>query len=111
MSFVPKGYVNYQSTCVFTRKNVPKVLLEPHYTKVGVYGQLHVLCGELKFYGYADKRGEPEKVVLVKANETAISHPEYWHRVEPLTDDTEFEIRFFAHKDSPLVCDVEPKSS
>gem|GEM_PF-6882211 len=43
MSFIPKGYVNDQSTCVFTSKNVPKVLLEPHQTKRGVYGQLHVL--------------------------------------------------------------------
>ncbi|WP_299798495.1 DUF1971 domain-containing protein [uncultured Shewanella sp.] len=111
MSFVPKGYVNYHSTCVFTTKSMPKVLLEPHYTRVGVYGLLHVICGELRFYGYADKSAKPEKVVLVKANETAISHPQYWHRFEPLTDDTQFEIHFFAHEGSPLLGEVGLKKT
>ncbi|WP_076407466.1 DUF1971 domain-containing protein [Shewanella sp. UCD-KL12] len=95
MSCVPKGYVSYKSTKVFTKTSTPAALLEPHITKPGFYEQVHVLHGELAFYGYCDNHTKTDKQVRVKQNETAISHPYYWHRIEPLTDDTEFEIHFF----------------
>jgi tellurite resistance-related uncharacterized protein len=103
MSLVPKDFVNYKSTLVLTQNNVPKMLLHMHNTKVGVYGQIQVLVGALKFYGFTDRRGVQDKEVVIKAGETAISHPEYWHKVELLTEDTQFRIHFYAHKDSAIV--------
>lgn len=96
MSFIPKGYVNYESTDIFTKESVPKVLLEPHYTKNGVYEQIHVLSGALKYLGYEPLSLVADKEVLVKANETAMAHPFYLHRLEPASDDLTFEIRFFS---------------
>lgn len=96
MSFIPKGYTNLESTDVFTNENVPKVLLEPHYTRKGVYEQIHVLSGSLKFFGYKACSESAEKEVLVKVNETAMAHPYYLHRLEPASDDLKFKIRFFS---------------
>lgn len=96
MSFIPKGYANYESTDIFTKESVPKVLLAPHYTKSGVYEQIHVLSGALKYLGYEPLSLVADKEVLVKANETAMAHPYYLHRLEPVSDDLRFEIRFFS---------------
>jgi tellurite resistance-related uncharacterized protein len=96
MSFIPKGYTNFESTGIFTNESVPKVLLEPHYTRKGVYGQVHVLNGHLKFFGYKNGTQSADKEVLIKANETAMAHPYYLHRLEPASEDLEFEIRFFS---------------
>lgn len=103
MSLVPKGYVNYKSTQVYDCETVPKMLLHRHNTKAGVYGQIQVLSGQLKFIGFTQRRGESDKEVIIKENETAISHPQYWHKVELLTPDTQFIIHFYAHEDSDIV--------
>ncbi|NRD72623.1 DUF1971 domain-containing protein [Shewanella sp. VB17] len=95
MSFIPKGYTYDQSTEVYTKESVPKMLLERHYTKKGVYGQIHVLSGTLKYFGYKGSSLDADKEVLVKAHETAMAHPNYFHRLEPASDDLKFEIHFF----------------
>ena len=96
MSCVPKGYKSYKSSGVFTRVTIPEALSLPHFTKDGIYEQIHVLQGEVKFYGYQGQDSQVEKEVLVKVDETAISHPNYWHKIEPLTEDTQFEVTFYA---------------
>ncbi len=103
MPLVPKDYINYRSTPVYDAVTTPKTLLHRHNTKAGVYGQIQVLQGQLKFTGFKDKRGDLDKEVIINANETAISHPQYWHKVELLTPDTQFRVNFFAHKDSVIV--------
>lgn len=103
MALVPKDYVNYKSTPVYDIETVPKMLLHRHNTKVGVYGQIQVLKGQLKFVGFEERRGEVDKEIIIKENETAISHPQYWHRVELLTPDTQFRVNFYAHKSSEIV--------
>ncbi|GIU45193.1 tellurite resistance protein TehB [Shewanella colwelliana] len=95
MSFVPKGYVKCQKTQVFAVNSIPAIYRERHFTRRGVYEQIHVIRGELMFYGYKDKEGDVEREVRLKASETAISHPEYWHSIAPLTADTQFEIHFY----------------
>ncbi|MBW8183435.1 DUF1971 domain-containing protein [Shewanella nanhaiensis] len=96
MSFTPKGYTHCESTQVYTNENVPKILLEPHYTKMGVYEQIHVLCGVLKYLGCNSHTQITDKEVVIKANETAMAHPNYLHRLEPASDDLKFEIRFYS---------------
>lgn len=95
MSCVPKGYVKCKTTPVFDKDNIPNIYSQRHFTRSGVYGQIHVIQGEVKFYGYESKVGESNKELILKANETAISHPEYWHRIEPISDDALFEIHFY----------------
>ncbi|AQS39700.1 hypothetical protein Sps_04615 [Shewanella psychrophila] len=95
MSCVPKGYKSYKSSGVFTRGSIPESLAQPHFTKTGIYEQIHVLQGKVRFYGYQGNPLQAEKEVLIKADETAISHPNYWHKIEPLTDDTQFEVTFY----------------
>lgn len=102
MPLVPKNYVNCHSSEVFTKATVPERLLQPHVMQAGIYGQIQVLNGTLKYYGLRDRQGAVLKEIILKANETAISHPEFWHKLELLTDDTEFRINFYAHKDSTV---------
>ena len=103
MALIPKDFVNYKSTPIFSHDSVPKMLLHMHNTKAGVYGQIQVLAGQLTFYGFTDRRGELDKQIVINAGKTAISPPEYWHKVELMTDDTEFRIHFYAQKDSEIV--------
>jgi len=103
MSAIPDDYVNYKSTQVMTPNNVPKMFLHLHNTRAGVYGKICVLSGELKFYGFTDRRGEVEQEITIKAGEHAVSPPEYWHKVEFLTEGTQFKVDFYAQQDSDIV--------
>lgn len=100
MSKIPTNHINYKSTKIFNKDNIPQLLLYSHNTKAGVYGEIVVLTGKLKFYGLKEHKGEVEKELIIKSGETAISPPQYWHRVEFLTHDTTFKINFYADKDS-----------
>ncbi|KIO36399.1 MULTISPECIES: DUF1971 domain-containing protein [unclassified Shewanella] len=102
MSFVPKGYVKCKKTPVYSEQDMPAIYRERHFTRHGVYEQIHVIQGELMFFGYLDKQGEVNREVRLLANETAISHPGYWHSIKPLTPDTRFEIHFFIKPDGPV---------
>ncbi|UJF22366.1 DUF1971 domain-containing protein [Shewanella sp. OMA3-2] len=103
MMNIPTDFVNYKTTAVFTKTNVPKLFLFEHNTKAGVYGKICVSVGSLKFYGFAERRGAIDKEVVINAGEFGISAPEYWHKVEFLTADTAFTVQFYAHKDSEIV--------
>ncbi len=103
MSSIPNDFINYKSTPVFTQGNIPKMFLHLHNTKSGVYGKIIVTKGQLKFYGFAERRGDIEQEIIINAEQSAISPPEYWHKVEFLTDDTEFHVDFYAQKDSEIV--------
>ncbi len=103
MISIPDDFVNYKSTPHFTHTNIPKMFLHLHNTKAGVYGKICVIKGQLKFYGFTDRRGEIEQEIIIEAHHTAISAPEYWHKVEFLNDETEFYVDFYAQKESDIV--------
>lgn len=103
MTTIPTDFIHYKSTPIFNRHSVPKMFLHLHNTKAGVYGQIHVLSGKLKFYGFKDRRAEVEKEVTIDAGHTAISPPQYWHKVELMTADTEFRVDFWAKIGSAIV--------
>ncbi|WP_392339559.1 DUF1971 domain-containing protein [Moritella marina] len=105
MPAIPTDFVNYKSTPVFTPDNIPKMFLHLHNTRAGVYGQINVLSGELKFYGFAERRGAVEQEIVIKQGELAVSPPEYWHKVEFMTDDTRFRVDFYAQQDSDIVAE------
>lgn len=54
---MPAGYAEYRRTAVFDAATVPKGLLREHRTKVGTWGVLHVLGGELDFVVLQPERG------------------------------------------------------
>ena len=99
---IPADFVNYKTTFLMNKGNIPKLFLFEHNTKAGVYGKICVARGELKFSGFQARRGEVEQEITIKAGEIAVSAPEYWHKVELMTEDTEFKVEFYAQKDSEI---------
>lgn len=100
---IPDTFINYKSTPVFEKHSVPKVFLHLHNTRSGVYGKICVTSGALKFFGFTQRRSDIEQEILIEAGSFAISPPEYWHKVEFLTEDTMFRVDFYADKDSEIV--------
>lgn len=103
MLSIPDDFINYKSTPSFTKSNIPKMFLHLHNTKAGVYGKICVTQGELKFFGFTERRGDVEQEVTITAGQSALSPPEYWHKVAFLTEDTEFHVDFYAQKQSDIV--------
>ncbi|GEA52697.1 hypothetical protein VIN01S_35010 [Vibrio inusitatus NBRC 102082] len=100
---IPHDFINYKKTDIFSKEQIPKMFLFEHNTKAGVYGKINVLTGTLKFTGFTERRGDVENETLINAGECLISPPEYWHKVEFMTDDTQFFVEFYAQKDSEIV--------
>lgn len=100
---IPNDFVHYKTTPLFTVNNIPKLFLFEHNTKAGVYGKICVATGSLKFYGFSERRGVIEQEVVIHAGEEGISPPEYWHKVEFLSDDTTFHVEFYAQASSDIV--------
>lgn len=103
MNNLPENFVNYKSTAVFDKNSVPKMFLHLHNTRVGVYGKICVISGTLQFYGFAHRKGNIEQEISIVAGDFAVSPPEYWHKVEFLTEETTFRVDFYADKDSDIV--------
>lgn len=94
---IPKNFTHTRSTPFWDKESVPKALLTHHNTKKGVYGRLSVMRGAVKYYGFASETApEQEMEVTIMAGEFGISPPQYWHCIELLSDDTYFNIDFFA---------------
>jgi Uncharacterized protein/domain, possibly involved in tellurite resistance len=94
---IPVHFRHTRSTPFWDKKTVPQALLTHHNTKKGVYGRLSVMQGAVKYIGFANEHdAEPAVELVIEAGHFGISPPEYWHRVELLTDDTYFNIDFFA---------------
>lgn len=100
---IPVDFVNYKTTFLMNKDNIPKLFLFEHNTKAGVYGKICVAVGELKFSGFKNRRGEVEQEITIKAGDFGISPPEYWHKVELMTEDTAFKVEFYAQQDSEIV--------
>ena len=103
MNKIPANFVKYKSTPAFDKNNVPKMFLHLHNTRTGVYGKICVISGTLKFFGFTDRRGDIEQEISIVAGEYAVSPPEYWHKVEFLTEGTKFRVDFYAEKDTDIV--------
>jgi len=76
---LPAHFVAYRSTPVFTHDTVPAGLRKDHTTRVGTWGKIHVLEGQLRY------RVDEWKVDKVLTPDTlGIVVPEVLHNVEPL---------------------------
>ena len=100
---IPKHFVHTRSTPFWDKKSVPQALLTHHNTKKGVYGRLSVMCGAVKYYGFSgEHETEHEMETTIIAGQFGISPPLSWHRIELLSDDTYFNLEFFADPDVAL---------
>jgi tellurite resistance-related uncharacterized protein len=94
---IPFHFRHTRSTPFWNKETVPQALLTHHNTKKGVYGRLSVMAGAVKYIGFHNQHDEtPEIEVVIEAGHFGISPPQYWHRIELLTDETYFNIDFFA---------------
>ena len=105
MNKIPDNFINYKSTPTFDKNSVPKMFLHLHNTRAGVYGKICVTSGTLKFFGFTQRRGEIEQEISIESGGFAISPPEYWHKIEFLTEETQFRVDFYADIESEIVKD------
>ncbi|MGL5602187.1 MAG: DUF1971 domain-containing protein [Silvania sp.] len=100
---IPDNFVHTRTTPFWNKETAPKALLTHHNTKAGVYGRLSVMHGAVKYIGFPDATStEPDREQVIEAGAFGISPPQKWHRIELLTDDTWFNIDFFADPDVTL---------
>lgn len=101
---IPKNFRHTRSTPFWEKATVPQALLTHHNTKKGVFGRLSVMQGAVKYIGFGDNEQNTTPVIeqVIEAGHFGISPPQYWHRIELLTDDTCFNIDFFADPDVSL---------
>ncbi len=100
---IPENFVHTRSTPFWNKDTAPKALFTHHNTKASVYGRLSVMQGAVRYFGFPDADAtEPDLELVIEAGSFGISPPEKWHRIELLTDDTYFNIDFFADPDVTL---------
>ena len=100
---IPVHFRHTRSTPFWTKETVPQALLTHHNTKKGGYGRLSVMQGAVKYVGFAREHDPTREVeVVIEAGHFGITPPQYWHHIELLTDDTYFNIDFFADPDEAL---------
>lgn len=100
---IPDNFVHTRATPFWNKETAPKALLTHHNTKAGVYGRLSVMQGAVKYFAFPDATAtEPDREQVIEAGTFGISPPQTWHRIELLTDDTYFNIDFFADPDVTL---------
>lgn len=93
---IPENFVHTRSTPFWNKETAPKRFLpittpKPACT-VGC-PSCRVRCVTLALPMAAT---EPDLEVVIEAGSFGISPPQKWHRIELLTDDTYFNIDFFA---------------
>eukprot|EP00040_Diaphanoeca_grandis_P012454 m.63093 g.63093 ORF g.63093 m.63093 type:complete len:407 (+) comp23239_c0_seq1:275-1495(+) len=99
MPFDAVPYKRLPSEGVFTVDTIPRGLLGRHNTKVGVWGEINCVKGQLQLNTL---EGTVETVTLAPGTTTVhgenpgigVVNPQQYHFVKPLTDDTEMFIRF-----------------
>ncbi|WP_428944970.1 DUF1971 domain-containing protein [Pantoea sp. FN060301] len=100
---IPAHFVHTRATPFWDKNTAPKALFTHHNTKKGVYGRLSVMQGTVKYFGFPDAESTtPDLELVINAGSFGISPPQKWHRIELLTEDTLFNIDFFAEPDVML---------
>jgi tellurite resistance-related uncharacterized protein len=91
---LPPRLVRYKQTPEFTRTTVPEALLAAHSVKAGVWGQLRVLRGRVRYC----LEGDTPEMLLVEQGGTAVIEPEVAHHVELPDEDSAFLVEFHRAK-------------
>ncbi|WP_394404735.1 SAM-dependent methyltransferase TehB [Streptococcus sp. 20-1249] len=87
--------VAYKRMPVWTKETVPTEITHKHNTQVGTWEKIKVLKGQIKFEALSDEGEATDTFVFDRRLDIPMVEPQAWHRVIPLTDDTEFFMEFF----------------
>jgi hemoglobin len=80
---LPPGLVAYRRTPEFDENTVPAGLSRAHATKAGVWGEIHVTKGGLR-YRITDPRRSATEAILTPETPAGVVEPTILHEVEPL---------------------------
>jgi len=89
----------YKKMPIWTKDSLPKMFQEKHNTKVGTWGKITVLKGQLKFYVLTEDGDIVSEHVFTPNEDTPFVEPQLWHRVEALSDDLECFLEFYCTKE------------
>ncbi len=89
----------YKRMPVWTKDSLPKMFQEQHNTKVGTWGKLTVLKGQLKFYVLDENGTELSQHIFTPETQIPLVEPQVWHKVKALSDDLECFLEFHCKKE------------
>ncbi|UDW84462.1 SAM-dependent methyltransferase TehB [Pasteurella canis] len=89
----------YKKMPVWTTTSLPKMFQEKHNTKVGTWGKLTVLTGQLKFYELTEDGKVVSEHIFTSKSDIPLVEPQVWHKVEPISDDLECYLEFHCKKE------------
>ncbi|GJJ79325.1 putative S-adenosyl-L-methionine-dependent methyltransferase TehB [Pasteurella canis] len=89
----------YKKMPVWTATSLPKMFQEKHNTKVGTWGKLTVLTGQLKFYELTEDGKVVSEHIFTSKSDIPLVEPQVWHKVEPISDDLECYLEFHCKKE------------
>lgn len=92
MTDLPENAVCYKKTAPFTPENLPAKFANKHHTKAGVWGQIHVLSGQLDLTLYDGDRAFVAR--RLEVGETAVFGPQEPHAVAFPKGEGAFEVWF-----------------
>lgn len=92
----------YKRMPIWNRETVPPEITHKHNTKVGTWGKIKVLKGQLQFEAISDDNEIVSVVVYGPESDIPMVEPQAWHRVTLLTEDTEFFLEFFCTEEDYL---------
>ncbi|MCK3658920.1 tellurite resistance methyltransferase TehB [Pasteurellaceae bacterium Pebbles2] len=90
--------ISYKKMPVWTANSLPQMFQEKHNTKVGTWGKLSVLKGQLKFYALNENGDVLGEHIFTPDSNIPLVEPQAWHRVEALSDDLECKLEFLCTK-------------
>ncbi|MBS6026003.1 MAG: SAM-dependent methyltransferase TehB [Haemophilus pittmaniae] len=90
-----KELICYKRMPVWTADRLPQMFREKHNTKVGTWGKLTVLKGQLKFFELNEDGSVIAEHLFSADSESPFVEPQSWHRVEAASDDLECFLEFY----------------
>ncbi|MGT2799887.1 SAM-dependent methyltransferase TehB [Streptococcus marmotae] len=87
--------VAYKRMPIWTKETVPTEITHKHNTKVGTWGKIKVVTGEIKYEAISDENEITAIHHYRATDDIPMVEPQAWHRVTLLTDDTSFFVEFF----------------
>ena len=92
---MPEKLIAYKRMPLWTKDTMPEAVQRKHNTKVGTWGKITVLKGQLKFVELTEDGEEVASHVFEAGADNPMAQPQAWHRVEALTDDVEWFLEFY----------------
>ncbi|MCD5375398.1 DUF1971 domain-containing protein [Candidatus Gracilibacteria bacterium] len=81
---IPKTYYKYKEMPIWENDTIAPGLLKIHNTKIGVYGKINVMLGELEYTVYDGEDGNEVSTTILTPSNPGIAKPQEWHKIKPL---------------------------